>query len=140
MSASGGLYDLDKLINISKTVISKMTKEELCEKAYDWACSYNEDLKELIDRDRDYFMNIINIERCQKKPRKDIAKYEDIVDNIWFMYDDLYESRDKDFDWQVINDKEEIKNILDTYMDKYFNIDDKDSWFNGVRDLTNELG
>ena len=99
-----------------------------------------EDLKELIDRDRDYFMNIINIERCQKKPRKDIAKYEDIVDNIWFMYDDLYESRDKDFDWQVINDKEEIKNILDTYMDKYFNIDDKDSWFNGVRDLTSELG
>lgn len=140
MSASGGLYDLDKLINISKTIISKMTKEELCNEAYNWASSYSDELKELIDRDRDYFMNIINIERCQKKPRKDIAKYEDIIDNIWFMYDDLYESRDKEYDWQNISDKNEIKRILDTYMDKYFDITDKDSWFNGVRELTIELG
>ena len=140
MSASGGLYDLDKLINISKTIISKMTKEELCDEAYNWASSYSDELKELIDRDRDYFMNIINIERCQKKPRKDIAKYEDIIDNIWFMYDDLYEARDKEYDWQNINDKDEIKRILDTYMDKYFDITDKDSWFNGVRELTIELG
>ena len=140
MSASGGLYDLDKLINISKTIISKMTKEELCDEAYNWASSYSDELKELIDRDRDYFMNIINIERCQKKPRKDIAKYEDIIDNIWFMYDDLYEARDKEYDWQNINDKDEIKRILDTYMDKYFDITDKDSWFNGVRELTTELG
>ncbi len=140
MSASGGLYDLDKLINISKTIISKMTKEELCNEAYNWASSYSNELKELIDRDRDYFMNIINIERCQKKPRKDIAKYEDIIDNIWFMYDDLYESRDKEYDWQNISDKDEIKRILDTYMDKYFDVTDKDSWFNGVRELTIELG
>ena len=140
MSASGGLYDLDKLINISKTIISKMTKEELCNEAYNWASSYSDELKELIDRDRDYFMNIINIERCQKKPRKDIAKYEDIIDNIWFMYDDLYEARDKEYSWQNINDKDEIKRILDTYMDKYFDITDKDSWFNGVRELTIELG
>ena len=140
MSASGGLYDLDKLINISKTIISKMTKEELCDEAYNWASSYSDELKELIDRDRDYFMNIINIERCQKKPRKDIAKYEDIIDNIWFMYDDLYESKDKEYEWQNINDKNEIKRILDTYMDKYFDITDKDSWFNGVRELTIELG
>ena len=140
MSASGGLYDLDKLINISKTVISKMTKEELCDNAYKWASSYSTELKELIDRDKEYFMNIINIEREQKKPRKDIAKYEDIIDNIWYMYDDLYDGRDKEYDYQKVNDISEIRNILTTYMDKYFDISDKDSWFNGVRELTEELG
>ena len=140
MSASGGLYDLDKLINISKTVISKMTKEELCDNAYKWASSYSDELKELIDRDKEYFMNIINIEREQKKPRKDIAKYEDIIDNIWYMYDDLYDGRDKEYDYQKVNDISEIRNILTTYMDKYFDISDKDSWFNGVRELTEELG
>ena len=140
MSASGGLYDLDKLINISKTVISKMTKEELCDNAYKWASSYSTELKELIDRDKEYFMNIINIEREQKKPRKDIAKYEDIIDNIWYMYDDLYDGRDKEYDYQKISDISEIRNILTTYMDKYFDISDKDSWFNGVRELTEELG
>ena len=140
MSASGGLYDLDKLINISKTVISKMTKEELCDNAYIWASNYSNELKELIDRDKEYFMNIINIEREQKKPRKDIAKYEDIIDNIWYMYDDLYEDKDKEYDYQKINDINEIRNILTTYMDKYFDIGDKDNWFNGVRELTEELG
>lgn len=70
MSASGGLYDLDKLINISKTVISKMTKEEVYKESYDWACSYSEELKKIIELDKDYYMDILNIERCQKKPRK----------------------------------------------------------------------
>ena len=140
MSASGGLYDMDKLLNISKTVISKMSKEELCDKSYKWACAYSDELKELIDRDKEYYMNILNIEREQKKPRKDIGKYEDIVNNIWYMYDDLYESRDKEYEWGNITDKDEINKILNTYMDKHFDISDKEVWFNGIRELTDELG
>ena len=65
MSASGGLYDLDKLANISKTVISKMTKEELYQESYNWASKYDQKLKEIINRDKDYYMNIINIVREQ---------------------------------------------------------------------------
>ena len=140
MSASGGVYDLDKLINISKTVISKMTKEELCNNSYKWASIYSNELKELIDRDRNYYMNILNIEREQKKPRKDIAKYEDIIDNIWYMYDDLYDSKEKKYEWQKITDSREIRKILDTYMEKYFNVEDKESWFNGIKEMTDELG
>ena len=140
MSASGGLYDLDKLKNISKTVISKMTKEELYKESYNWACTYSKELKEIIEKDKDYYMSIINIEREQKKPRKDIAKYEDIIDNIWYMYDELYNTRKKEYEWINITNKEEIKNILNTYMDKYFNVDNKDSWFNGVKELTDSLG
>ena len=140
MSASGGLYDLDKLKNISKTVISKMTKEELCDKAYKWACKYSKELKELIDRDKEYFMNIINIEREQKKPRKDITKYEDIINNIWYMYDDIYNSKNKDYEWQKINDLKEIKKITDLYINKYIDLTDKDIWFNKIKELTEELG
>ena len=140
MSSSGALYDLDKLINISKNIISKMSKEELCDKAYKWALKYDSKLKELIDRDKEYFMEVINIEREQKKPRKDIAKYEDIIDNIWYMYDDLYEDADKTYEYQNITDMNEIKKILNLYMDKYFNIDDKDTWFNNIKLLSEELG
>jgi len=140
MSASGGLYDMDKLLNISKTVISKMSKEELCDESYKWASIYSNELKELIDRDKEYYMNILNIEREQKKPRKDIGKYEDIINNIWYMYDDLYEDKEKVYEWMNITDKEEINKILDTYMSKYFDISDKEVWFNGIRELTDELG
>ena len=140
MSSSGALYDLDKLVNISKNIISKMSKEELCDKAYNWAVTYSNDLKELIDSNKEYFMDVINIEREQKKPRKDIAKYDEIIDNIWYMYDDLYEKRDKVYEFQTITDKIEIKNITSLYMDKYFDVSDKETWFNNIKALCDELG
>ena len=140
MSSSGALYDLDKLSNISKNIISKMTKEELCDEAYKWACQYSESLKELIDKDKDYFMDVINIEREQKKPRKDIAKYDEIIDNIWYMYDELFETRTKDYEYQNITDKEEIKNITNLYLEKYFDVSDKEIWFNNIKLLCDELG
>lgn len=140
MSASGGLYDLDKLVNISKTVISKMTCEEVLEESYKWACDYSLELKNLIDRDRNYYKDIINIEREQKKPRKDIAKWEDVIDNIWYMYDDLFNDRKSDYQWGKIVDMGEIKIILDTYMEKYFSVSDKEEWFDNIKLLTDELG
>ena len=140
MSSSGALYDLDKLVNISKNIISKMSKEELTDKAYNWAINYSTELKELIDKDKEYFMDVINIEREQKKPRKDIAKYDEIIDNIWYMYDDLYNAKDKVYEYQNITDIEEIKNITSLYIDKYFDISDKDTWFNNIKALCDELG
>ncbi|MDD5827386.1 MAG: glutamate--tRNA ligase [Bacilli bacterium] len=140
MSASGALYDLDKLKNISKNIISKMTKEELMQESLTWANSYSEKLKKLIERDKEYYMNILNIEREQKKPRKDIAKYDEIIENIWYMYDDLYEEKEKVYEWQKITDPKEIQTITTTYMDKYFTTSDKELWFNGVKELSEDLG
>ena len=140
MSASGALYDLDKLANISKNIISKMTKQELCDKAYKWACTYSIELKDLIEQDKDYFMDVINIEREQKKPRKDIAKYDEIIDNIWYMYDDLFNAKDKIYEYQTITDKDEIKHITTLYMDKYYDVSDKEVWFNNIKALCDELG
>jgi len=140
MSSSGALYDLDKLINISKNIISKMTKEELCDKAYHWACTYSRELKDLIEQDKEYFMDVINIERVQKKPRKDIAKYDEIIENVWYMYDDLYENRDKVYEYQTITEKEEIQKIITTYMEKYYDTSDKELWFEKIKSLCDELG
>ena len=140
MSSSGALYDLDKLSNISKNIISKMTKEELCSKAYNWSLSNSKELKELIDKDKEYFMEVINIERVQKKPRKDISKYDEIIDNIWYMYDDLYDEKAKSYEYGTINDIEEIRKITSLYINKYFDITDKEAWFNNIKEMCDELG
>ena len=140
MSSSGGLYDLDKLENISKTVISKMTKEELYKYSYDWACIYSKSLKELIEYNPEYYKNILNIEREQKKPRKDIAKYSDIENNIWYMYDSIYNSKEKTYDYQKITNIEDIKTILNLYIEKYLDLSDKETWFNNIKLLCDELG
>ncbi len=139
MSTSGALYDLMKLDDISKNMISKMTKEELYEKSLDWAKTYSKSLEELINRDPDYYKEIINIERQQEKPRKDIAKYSDIENLIWYMYDDVFYSKEKEYEWKNITDKSEISVILDTYLDKYFTLD-KAIWFNNIKLMCDELG
>ena len=138
MSSSGALYDLMKLEDISKNIISRMNKDELYEESYAWACKYDEKLKELIDKDVDYYKNIINIEREQAKPRKDIAKYSDIYYLIYYMYDELF---NPEYEWMKITDTTEIKNIINTYINEYYDRDDdKDTWFNKIKELAENLG
>ena len=56
------------------------------------------------------------------------------------MYDDIYYSKDLNYEWQKITDKSEIKLILETYIKKYFNIENQENWFNEVKELAEELG
>ena len=137
MSSSGALYDLMKLDDISKNIISKMTKEEVYEHSYAWACKYADSLKKLIEKDVDYYKAILNIEREQKNPRKDIAKYSDIESLIWYMYDELFHP--ENYEWGKITDLYEIRTILNTYMKKYYT-EDKEEWFHQVQLLADELG
>lgn len=140
MSSSGALFDLEKLNNISRDVISKMTKEELLERSLNWANKFDEELKELIEKDKEYYMNIINIERCQKKPRKDYETYSDIKNYIWYMYDELFVKEDKTYEFNGI-DIEEVRNVLKTYFDKYYDASfDKDTWFNKMKEAAEEMG
>ena len=139
MSSSGALYDLDKLDNISKEMISKMSKEELYESSYNWAKKYSQSLVKLIEEDKDYYMSILNIEREQLKPRKDIAKYSDIENLIWYMYDDVFQN--VSYEYQKITDKEEIRNIINIYINEYYDdADDKETWFNKIKDMCDNLG
>jgi len=56
------------------------------------------------------------------------------------MYDEYF-TGELTYDFGKIQDKEDIKNILNTYITKYFNEnDDKETWFNKVKELSNELG
>ena len=55
------------------------------------------------------------------------------------MYDELF--NDVNYDWQNINDVVEIKKILNTYIDKYYDVnDDKETWFNKMKEACEELG
>ena len=138
MSASGALYYLEKLNNISKNYISKMTKEEVYNGLVKWTSEYDRVFYDLITKYEDYTKNILNIEREQKKPRKDYSCFSEVKNQIFYMYDELYTP--DSYEWGNITDKEEILNILNTYMDKYYDVTDKDIWFNNVKELTDSLG
>ena len=138
MSPSGALYDLEKLNNISKNYISRMTKDEVYNYLSKWSKEYDQDFYELITKYEEYTKNILNIEREQKKPRKDYASFSEIKSQIFYMYDELYNPTS--YEWGNITDKEEIIRILNTYIDNYFDVSDKEVWFNNIKELTDSLG
>ncbi len=141
MSVSGALFDMIKLLDVSKIVISKKTAEEVYEEGLKWAKKYNQELAKLLEKDKAYTLKILGIERGNEKPRKDIAKWSDLKDNIGYMFDEEFEKIRGNYELQKIKDKEKIKQILNICAEKYFDInDDKQTWFNKLKDLAEEFG
>lgn len=141
MSASGSLFDIDKLINISKNYISRLKAHVVYDNLLTWSKEFDIEFADIIEKYKDYTINILNIEREQKKPRKDYDSYSSIKSQIWYMYDELFNQYEKEYEWQNINNLDEIKNILNTYFSKYYNIeDDKETWFNKMKELASSLG
>ena len=140
MSVSGALFDMVKLLDIGKTVISKMTAEDVYDNVFEWAKKYNKELEEML-KDKDYSLKVFGIERGNKKPRKDISKWSEVQENIQYMYDEKFFNSNIEYPYQVINSKEDINKILSLYIEKYFDEnDDKEMWFNKIKDLAEECG
>ena len=140
MSVSGALFDMVKLLDIGKTVISKMTAEEVYENSLNWAKEYDKELEEML-KDKEYSLKVLGIERGNKKPRKDISKWSEVKNNIIYMYDNKFLNEDISYDYAKLSDKEEINKILKLYIDEYFDIDhDKETWFNNIKDLAEKVG
>lgn len=61
MGVDGALFDVSKIDNICKDRLSRMNKDEISSEALNWAKEYDSELVELINRDYNYFKEIMNI-------------------------------------------------------------------------------
>ena len=105
-----------------------------------WAQKHDEELVKMLE-DKEYSLKVLGIERGNQKPRKDIAKWSDVKENIEYMYDDKFFGKEQEYPYQVINDKESINKILSLYTQKYYNEnDDKQTWFDKIKELAGEMG
>ena len=139
MGVSGALFDMVKLLDVAKGVISKFTAQEVYDFSYAWAERFDPELKEMLDN-KEYSLKVLGIERGNVKPRKDIAKWSDVKDIIYYMYPEKF-AKNTEFEYQKITDPEEIKTIVSEYINNYFDInDDKQTWFNRMKDLSEKLG
>lgn len=139
MGVSGALFDMVKLLDVAKGVISKFTAQEVYDFSYAWAERFDPELKEMLDN-KEYSLKVLGIERGNVKPRKDIAKWSDVKDIIYYMYPEKF-AKNTEFEYQKITDPEEIKTIVSEYVNNYFDInDDKQTWFNRMKDLSEKLG
>lgn len=137
MSASGALFDYAKLNDVSKNVISKMNAQKVFDLTYEWAKEYQPKLYDLFTQDKEKAVAILNIDRENKKPRKDIAKWEDVLDYLSYMYDETFTPC---YDLTGNANAELAVKVIEEYL-KVFDInDDKDAWFGRMKDICPLVG
>ena len=139
MGVSGALFDMVKMLDVSKNVISKYSAEYIYENVNSWAEVYDTELAKMLE-DKDYAVKVFGIERGNTKPRKDISKWSDIKENIIYMYDDKFDNN-IEYSFGKISDLNEVSKIVKLYIEKYYDeSDDKQMWFNKIKDLAEKLG
>ena len=141
MSSSGGFYDLEKLDNLSRNIISKMSAKELFEKLENWSKTYDPVFNALINKHKEYTINVLNIEREQKKPRKDYTNYSSIKNLIWYMFDEYFFDSNSAYEYDDGIEINNVKEILNDYISNFYDeFDDKEQWFNKIKLLCDKLG
>lgn len=139
MSVSGAVFDMVKLLDVSKNVICKFNAQKIYDEALAWSEKYDTELKELLCN-KEYSLKVLGIERGNVKPRKDISKWSDVKNTIIYMYDKKF-NENNTYEFQKITAEEEIRDILKLYLEKHFDInDDKQTWFDKMKDLAEEKG
>ena len=133
MSVSGALFDMVKLLDIGKNVISRMSAQEVYENALNWANEYDKELVQILEN-KDYALKVFGIERGNKKPRKDLSKWSDVKENIIYMYEEP-----SNYDFDKISD-EDAKKVIEEYSKVYDYNDDKQVWFDKIKDVAEKLG
>lgn len=137
MSPSGALFDLAKLNDICKNVISVMTAEQVYDAALEWAGQFDKTLFDLFSADPSYAKAILSIDRGIKKPRKDIATWSQVTDYVSYFYDEAFRQR---FDLPENISAADAKAILSAYAAVYDESDEKDAWFERIKALCEPLG
>ncbi|MBR5496988.1 MAG: glutamate--tRNA ligase [Clostridia bacterium] len=137
MSSSGCLFDLVKLTDVSKNVISVMKADKVYALVEKWAESYDKEFYELLVRDSAYATEILNIDRENPKPRKDLSQWSQVKDYVAYFYDELYTP---DYTIPANISADDAKAILSRYAEIYDENDDKDTWFAKIKDMCEPLG
>lgn len=137
MSSSGCLFDLVKLTDVSKNVISLMKADKVYACVAQWAQCYDKDFYAVLSADPARSAAILNIDRENPKPRKDIAKWSEVKDYISYFFPEYYES---DFTLPENISPADAAAIAEKYAGVFDLNDDKDTWFSRIKDLCAPLG
>ena len=136
LNPAGSLFDYAKLTDVSKNVISKMTAEAVYGQLTAWAEEFDADFAEKLKADPAYATAILAIGRGGKKPRKDLATWQEAKPYMGFFYDAYLEKPVFDEKFS----KETVLAALQKFIDRFDISDDAGVWFEKVKAITTEMG
>ncbi len=137
MSVSGCLFDFDKLNDVSRNVLCKMSADEVYSLLTAWAMEFDLDFYNELVREPDYTKKILAIGRGGKKPRKDLAVWTDAKPYMGFFYDKYFEVIDS---YPENFSKDDIKAVLNGFLETYDYTDDMNVWFEKIKVIASNLG
>ncbi len=137
MSTSGCLFDFNKLNDVSKNVLSKMTAEAVYSALVEWTREFDEEFYGELVSDKKKAIDILSIGRGGKKPRKDFATWSEVKGYMGFFYDKFFEIVDE---YPDTFDSADIKQALISFKKSYSYEDDMNSWFDKIKAIADKLG
>lgn len=138
MSNSGALFDLNKLNDISKDVLLKISASELYDFLKGWSEEFYPEAAPVL-ADREYLQRILDIGRNEdRNPRKDHICAVQIVKNISYFFDEFF-AREDDMPEEVAA-AGDIETVIASYLSTYDHSDNQELWFDKIREIAGELG
>ncbi len=137
MSVSGALFDENKLNDVSKTCISRLSSGSVYDKLTEWAKEFDGEFYGILTKDADYTKSVLAIDRDVQKPRKDIAKWNEAKDYFSYFYDELYK---RDYTLPDNIKPEDAVCFLERYKKIYDTADDRQQWFDKIKAIAAEIG
>ena len=137
MGVSGSIFDLDKLNDISKNIISRLTAEEVYNNTLAWAQENDAEYAALLSADPAYATSIFAIGRGGNKPRKDLTLWKDTKDYVSFFYDALFAP---EYTLPAAVSPEDAKIICEKFAQCYDAADEQTVWFDKMKQIAAELG
>lgn len=137
MSVSGCLFDFDKLGDVSKNVVSRMTAEQVYAATAKWAKSFDPEFFSVFTKNPDFTTAVLAIGRGGNKPRKDFGRWDEVKGYMGFMFDEFFgieESYPEKFS------KEVIKTALEKFVATYDENDEQNVWFGKIKDIAASIG
>ncbi len=132
MSVSGCLFDIVKLGDVSKNVVSKMTADDVTRQLTEWARDYDTDFYEKLIAAPDYAKSIVSIGRGGKKPRKDYGTWQELRRYMELFYDDYFKVEDEYPEGTNLAD---VKTVLTEFANAYDYADDQNTWFDKIKSI-----
>jgi len=137
MSVSGCLFDFDKLNDVSKNVISRMTAEQVYDQVASWAAVYDPEFAAKLTGDPEYAKSILAIGRGGNKPRKDITVWSGVKEYMGFFYDDWFCVEDS---YPENFSNADILTALEKFLETYDEADSSDVWFTKIKEIAPTIG
>lgn len=137
MSVSGALFDENKLNDVSKGKIAELRSSEVYEKLTAWAKEFDNEFYSMLTADEYFSRAMLAIDRDDaKKPRKDIAKWSEAKEYFAYFFENTYVPC---FDLPENIDKNDAKAFLKAYKSVYDAADDRQGWFDRIKELCPQL-